>query len=132
MAFSDGGVKGREITLKIDGATVAGVQSKGITINNEPVDVSADDSSGWRQLLSTAGSTSVDATLSGVTRDSDLIQSALAAGKTFDLVFTYPDGSGVSLTGFLASYAVTGEYNGAETFDASYQSTGEVTYTAAT
>jgi TP901-1 family phage major tail protein len=129
-----GGVIGRNITLTMGGSPVAGVTTKSITINNEPVDVSTDDANGWRELLADPGSRAMDISLSGVTKDLSLMRSAIEnSSQVYTLVFTYPDaatGSTVTLDGFLASYAATGEYNGAETFEASFQSTGDYTFTA--
>ena len=126
-----GGILGRSITLTLGGAAVAGVRTKGITINNEPVDVTDDSAAGFRQLFARAGTTSIDISLSGVTKSLSLMRSVIENNsKVYSLVFTYNDGSSLSLDGFIASYSATGEYNGAETFEASLQSTGDYTFTA--
>jgi len=125
------GVLGRNITLTIGGTPFAACTSKGITINNEAVDVSTDSASGFRELLATAGASSMDVSLSGVTKDLSLLRSTISnASKVYTLVFTYDEGSTITLDGFITSYSATGEHQGAETFEASFQSTGEFTFAA--
>ena len=124
------GVLGRKITLTMGGQPVAGVTSKGYTINNEPVDVSTDDADGFRELLATPGSQSLDVSLSGVTKDLSLLRSNIEnSSQIYALEFAYENGSKLTLDGFMASYAATGEFNGAETFEASFQSSGTFTFT---
>jgi predicted secreted protein len=124
------GILGREITLLMAGQPVAGVTTKGISIANEPVDVSSDDSSGERELLAQAGSRTVDYSLSGVTKNLELMRSTLTnESKVYTLLTTYTDGSTIAIDGFMATYNATGEYNGAETFDASFQNTGAPVFT---
>jgi predicted secreted protein len=131
--------KGRAIafTWGDDGASPAvpfqipGVREKGISLNGEPVDVSADDSIGWRQLLTVPAENQVDISLSGVTREDQLKTDWFADNRTKAVTITYPDGGVISGTFFLASYNETGAYNDATTFDAELQSTGAVAYTPA-
>lgn len=125
------GTLGRNITLTLGGSPVAGAKTKSITINNEAVDVSSDSSNGFRELLADAGATSVDVTIGGVTKSLSLMRSVIENdSKVYTLVFEYSDGSTLELDAFVTSYAATGENNGAETFDASLQSTGDYTFTA--
>ena len=127
------GVLGRDIILTVAGQPVAGVTSKGISIANEPVDVSTDDASGFRELLAQAGSQAVDISLSGITKNLELLRScAVNASKVYALSFTWTDGSALTMDGFMASYSSTGEFNGAETFESSFQSTGAFTFTPGT
>lgn len=124
------GVLGRNIVLLMAGQPVAGVTTKGISISNEAVDVSSDDSSGERELLAQAGTRTVDISLSGVTKNLELMRSVIInESKVYTLLFTYTDGSTLALDGFMATYNATGEHAGAETFDASFQNTGAPTFT---
>lgn len=111
------------------GAAVLGVREKGVTRNGEPIDVASDEDSGWRTLLTTAGQNEVDISLSGVTKDLVLRNDWHAGNRTKTLALTYPDGSILSGSFYLANFNETGAYNDAVTFDATLQSTGAVTWT---
>ena len=127
------GVLGRNIALLMAGQVVAGVTTKGISISNEAIDVSDDDSSGERELMAQAGSRTVDVSLSGVTKNLELMRSVLVnESKIYTLLFTYTDGSTVALDGFMSTYNATGEKDGAETFDASFQNSGAPVFVAGT
>ncbi len=122
---------GRKVALKIDDETVAGIRTKGVSINRNPIDITSDDDDGWRKLLEEPGEKQVDLTVSGVTKD-DVLKKASLTGETLhDLELAYPDGSKIEGDFFLASFSETGEYNDAVTFDASLQSSGVVEYTPA-
>jgi hypothetical protein len=44
------------------------VREKGVTLNGEAINISADDSNSWRELLADPAQTQVDVSLSGVTK----------------------------------------------------------------
>lgn len=120
---------GRDIALTVAGQPIAGVISKGISIANEPVDVSSDDSAAFRELMAQAGSSTVDIAISGVTKNMELERSCITnESKMYALVITYTDASTLTLDGFLASYSTTGETKTAQTFDASFQSSGSFVF----
>jgi predicted secreted protein len=125
------GKLGRQDTFTWGGATIAGIRSKGLAIAGEPVDVTSDENSGWRTLLSVPGENQVTLSISGLVKDRRLIEDFFAGNRTKAIAFTFAS-SGGTLSGdfYLASLTETGEYNGAATFDAELQSTGAVTYTA--
>ena len=135
------GFTGRKVIFKWGAddspvAAEAGVRTKNLSINNEPVDVTNDDSDGWRTLLTEAGEKSVNLSLSGIVIDGGLKAEAFAdtdGSPLVDLVrhvtLTYPDGGVIEGDFFLATYNETGEYNGATTFDCELQSTGAITFT---
>lgn len=119
---------GRNIKLKMDGSPIAGVRSKNPSFNKEPVDISDDDSNGWKELLATPGSRDVKIPISGVTKSS-LLREAFFNGDVLHAVeLEYADGGTLTGDFFLATYSETGEYNGAITFSTELQSSGEVVY----
>lgn len=120
---------GRSVALTWDGAAVAGVREKGIALAGEPIDVTDDDSAGWRTLLTEAGENQVTISISGVTKDAVLRTAWFAGDRTNVVTLTYPSGGG-TLTGtfYLASYSEAEPYNGAATFEAELQSSGVVTF----
>lgn len=123
--------KGRELLVKRGSVVIAGVRTKGVSINNEPIDITSDDDAGYRTLLSTAGTMSVDLSVEGITKDDDL-RAVAAAGTGLmltDVTIEYPDGAVLAGNFYLASVEETGTYNEAVTFSASLQSSGAFTYT---
>jgi predicted secreted protein len=125
------GFIGRKIILTWNGVSVDGVREKGISLNGEPIDVTDDDSDGWRQLLEEAGENQINISLSGVTKDDVLMKDWFAGTRTRTATLTYPDGRIISGTFFLATFSDTGPYNDATTFEAELQSSNEATYTPA-
>lgn len=122
---------GRAITMTWGGAAIAGAQEKGIKVNGEVIDVSDDDSAGWRELMSEHGEKSVDISLSGVTKSTALMTAMINGTELKALVLTYPDGSTLTGNFLIASYNETGPYKGAQMFEAELQSSGAVVYAAA-
>lgn len=128
---------GRNVTFTptTTGVAVAGMRAKTVTINNESIDITSDDDSGWRTLLDTDPALrSIDMSVEGVTKDDDLISLAAAGGSglvsEYDLTFA---GLG-TFTGdfYFGSLELTGNYNEAVTFSSTIQSTGVVTWTPVT
>lgn len=122
---------GRDIAFTWNAAAIEGVREKGIALNGEAIDVTSDDSAGWRELLAVAGQNEVNISLSGVTKDDILKVDWFAGTRTRTAIITYPDGDVLSGTFYLSSFEDTGPYNDATTFTAELVSTGEVTYTPA-
>jgi len=123
---------GRNLTISRNSDVIAGVRTKSITINNEPIDVTTDDSDGFRQLMEDSGTRSIDLSVEGVTQDDTLIAAA-ANGSTLIETYTITFASGATISGDfrLNSVEKGAEYNEAITFSAEIQSTGEWTYTPA-
>lgn len=130
------GVLGREVTLTVAGQSIAGVQTKGLTCNNEPVDVTDDAAGGWRLVMARPGLKTVDLAISGITKNLELVRSffssANSGSQIYPVTLTYPDGSIVTGDFMLQSISKTGESNAGTTFDSSWQSSGAVTFTAGT
>ena len=117
------------------GATlVAGARSDSITINNEPIDVTDKGDDGWRTLLDDASVRSVEMSVSGMLSGDSLIGASLGAtDKLFGEYEIQIDGIGTASGNFFfASIEVSAPHDGAAEFTASIQSSGVVTWTAAT
>lgn len=124
---------GRSFLIKRGSTVIAGVRTKTATVNGEPVDITSDDDSGFRTLLATAGTRSMDLTVEGITKDAEL-RLAMLSGTSLlltDVNLEYPNGDTVTGDFFLNTLEETGPYNEAVSFTASLQSSGEFTYTAA-
>lgn len=130
------GIIGREVVLTVASQSIAGVQTKGLTCNNEPVDVTDDAAGGWRLVMAKPGLKTVDIAISGVTKNLELIRSffnsANSGSQIFAATMTYPDGSIVSGDFFLQSVSKTGESNAGVTFDSAWQSSGTISFTPGT
>ncbi len=122
---------GRKLLISKDGTNIASVRTKTITINNEAIDVTTDDSSGFRTLLEEAGQSQVDLSVEGLTDNDDLIEAAANATTLID-TYTIEFPSGATITGDfrLNNLEIGAEYNAAITFTAEIHSTGSYTYTA--
>ena len=111
------------------GTAIAGVRVKGLAINNEIVDITSDDSNGWRESLAEPGQKSLEITVSGVSDDRVMLAAAMSGSDVSDeYMLTWADGADVYGTFMIASYS--DEYNNAVTFEATLQSSGSVTYQA--
>lgn len=123
---------GRELIIKKGSSIIcAGISNKSVTINNEPVDITNDDDSGWRAYLSKAGVKSVDISFSGVTKNATLLD--LVSGELIlleEISIEFPDGSVIEGDFVFATMSQSGESGGAITFDATLNSSGEITVTA--
>lgn len=126
------GMLGREGVLTVSGQKIAGAVTKGVTCNNEPVDVTDDDSSGWRELMARPGLKTIDLPISGQLKNLELFQSffnAQGGSQIFPINYLYADGSTIAGNFFLTTIGETGDANGAKTFDSSWQSAGEIIFT---
>ena len=117
---------GRKVTFipTSVGVPIAGMRTKSITLNNEPIDITSDDDTGFRTLLeSDPALRSVDMSVEGVTKDDDLI--ALAAAGGDDLVSEYTlafEGLGEFVGNFyIGSLELGAPYNEAVTFTCNIQ-----------
>jgi predicted secreted protein len=109
-------------------AEIPGVKEKGVTLNGEAIDISADDSNGWRELLADPAQTQVDVSLSGVSKTHTLKVDWFAGNRTKYAEIEYDDGAKISGQFYLSNYTETGVYNDAATFEATLQSTGVIAY----
>lgn len=124
-------VAGRNIIVKRNGVVVAGVRVKGISIAGSPIDVTNDDDDGVRKLLDNAGQLDVSINVSGILVNDTLRDEALNADdRVATMDFEIGTGSptdGYTGDFFMEGYSEGGEYQGAGTFEATFQSAGAVT-----
>lgn len=133
--------KGSDVLIKVDSTgvgvfiTVGGMRSKSISLNAETVDTSDSDSTNkWRELLSGAGLKSATITGSGVFKDSageEDVRGYFFTQTIVDYQFIVPNFGIIqgSFQGSAIDYA--GEHNGEATFSMTFESAGELTWTAA-
>ena len=136
-----GAQKGKEILLKIDMtgsgsfSTVGGLRSKSISINKETVDVTDSDSAGqWRELLAGAGVKSISFTGSGVFKDSaseGKVRAYFFDDTMPDCQFIVPDFGTFEGPFDIPTLEYSGEYNGEAQYSMTFESAGEIVFTAA-
>jgi predicted secreted protein len=128
---------GRAVTFEWGDASpqteIPGVRETGVNLNGEAIDVTANDSVGWREVLAAPAENQVDISLSGVTKDKTL-RSAWFSGtpgaRLQDVTLTYADGASFTGKFYLQSYNETAAYNDAVAFEAELVSSGAIAYTA--
>ena len=124
------GFVGRDVEVRQGtgtGTLIAGARTKSVTINNEPIDVTTDDSDGFRELLEESAERHLDISIEGLTKDDVLLQLAVAGSALIDeFSIVFPGSPDVVIRGdFRVNNVQLGaEYNDAVTFTAELQSTG--------
>lgn len=110
----------------------AGIQSKDIKYNGEPIDISGDDDAGWRALMSETGMKSIDIAFEGISKDAILRTVVLNDARMLsDVKLVWKNGDELSGNFFLANFSEKGETNDAIKFSAELQSSGAMVFTAA-
>lgn len=124
---------GRDLLILKNAVAIAGAQENGISVDNSPVDITSIGDGGFRTLADFAGMRSLDISISGVWADKTMRDQALGATLLLtDITVEFADGGEISGDFYLANYEETGAHDGAVTFTATLQSSGEWTYTTAT
>jgi predicted secreted protein len=116
---------GRFVTIRLNGVVVAGVRTRTLNIDSAPIDVTTDDSDGFRELLEVSGERDVKASIEGLTKDSDILEAAAAGSaliRYYDIEL-WPD---VTLGGDfrISNISIGSEYNDAVAFTATIDGTG--------
>jgi predicted secreted protein len=121
---------GRLLRIKRGSTAVAGARTDNLTVNNEPIDITDKDDSGWRTLLADAGVRSVDADIEGVLIDSTYLALIVGAGSGLLEAWTLEVDTLGDFTGdfFLTNLQLTGEQADAITFTANIQSSGAIAF----
>lgn len=129
------GYNGRDFTVELNGATIAAVSSKTKTLSRSPVDVTTDDSDGWRTLLPFPGNRFVDVSVEGVATSANyqILLDEWAGTVNSTVVIRNANGSSMSAANgfFLGNVEFSGEQDAHVAFTAQLQSSGAVTITPA-
>jgi predicted secreted protein len=133
--MSEIGYNGRAMTFQIEGVVVAALTNKTSTRNKEPVDVTTDDSSGWRIVLPDAGVRSFDASLEGVATEDNytILRNAWVSDQLLDGTLVDADGTTHEPEHgwFFGNLEFTGETAGYVGFTVQLQSSGPIVSTPA-
>lgn len=120
---------GRKLILSRNAEPIANLRAKSLSINNETVDVTDGDSSGWQEYLDEPGQIGVSWSVDGVLADDTLRIEALSKSLIKADEIEFPDGATMSGNFILSNYSEDHPYSEAGTFSAELQSSGEITYT---
>ena len=132
--------KGSALLLKIDDGTgtfttVGGLRSTSISLNDEAVDVTTKDSNNFRELLANGGTQTISVSGSGVFTDAaseTALKDAFGASEFVTFQIIVPDFGTFEGKFMIATLEYAGEYNGEVTYSATLESSGEITFSAAT
>ena len=135
-----GAQKGKDLLLKLDFdqksvfETVAGMRSRKIAFNAEPIDITNADSAGrWRELLEGAGVRRAGISGAGIFKDaaSDASVRELffdGAIRTWQIVV--PDFGTISGPFQVTALEYAGEHDGEVTYEMGLESAGQVSFAA--
>jgi len=125
------GYNGRSFKIKFGDTVIAAVKAKTVNRQKDAVDVTSDDSAGWRTLLPEAGQRQIDLEIEGVATPANYDDFIVKWNGNTHSSVTIEHPSGTTETGsfFLSNLSNTGPYNEHIGFTASLQSSGEVTDT---
>ena len=132
--------KGSDILIQVDSTgggvflTIGGMRSKSISLNAETVDVSDSDSvNKWRELLADTGFKSATITGSGVFKDTaseEDVRGYFFSQAIHDYRFTIPSFGTIQGDYQVTALDYAGEHNGEATFSMTFESAGQLTWTA--
>lgn len=121
----------RSQLVKKAGTTIAGVQTKSISFDDEPIDITTDDSAGFQTLLDVSGNKVCGIDVSGVCNGyvlRDIATDPAGSGYITDLSFTFAAGTAgkTVITGnwYMTNYKEDGEYKDSVKFSATFTSSG--------
>lgn len=127
------GIIGREVTFTLGGSAILGVTSKGISFSNEMLDTTDDNASGWQEFLAIPGLKSAEMSISGITKNLELMAAYFGTSQIFAVEKTYPDGSVLTFDAAMTGApSFTGGSNELMTYELTLTSSGPVTFTPGT
>jgi TP901-1 family phage major tail protein len=132
--------KGKDLLVKItDGAggfnTVLGLRTRRLAFNTELVDITnAESANRWRELLDGAGVKRATVSGQGLFTDAATdasMRQSFFDGTILDYQIVIPDFGTVAGLFQITDLAFAGVHNGEVTYDVTFESAGELTFTAA-
>jgi len=130
------GLLGRDITMTIGGQTLVGVVTKDFSLSNTAIEVTDDQSSGFRELLAKGGLKSLDLSVSGPVKDYALLDTIFETTQMVACVVDLGDGttteSELTFDALLSELSFSGDANERVEFNATLLSSGSIGFTAGT
>ena len=126
-------IVGRTITGSYGGAELQGNINKSITFNGEPLDVTDDSAAGWRKLTAVHGVKSIDFGAGGIFQNLELVSVFFGSSQAVQVILTFPDGgSTITVDAVMSGFSVDGDSDTATNWSATFLSSDEPVYVAAT
>lgn len=129
-------ITGKDVTVTVGGDALIGTLSKNISFNNELLDTSDDDASGWSEFAASGGKRSLEVSMNGLLKNLELVGLYFGASQAVQVVWTFPDGVSTNTTitfdAVMSTVSTGGDSDTGYTWDASFQSSGAPVYVAAT
>jgi predicted secreted protein len=75
-------ISGRSVRITRNSVAIVGARADSVTINNEPLDITDKDDSGWRTMLGDAGIRTISCEVEGVLKDDTLLADSVGAANT--------------------------------------------------
>jgi predicted secreted protein len=75
-------LSGRSVRISRNGSNIVGARADSVTLNNEPLDITDKDDSGWRTLLADAGLRTLSCEIEGVLKDDVLLSDSVDTPTT--------------------------------------------------
>lgn len=128
------GLVNRNISITAGGATLNGVITRDFTITNSAIDVTDDQSNGYRELLASGGLKQLDLAISGTVKDYELAATMFASSQEVAVSVDLGDGttteSNLAFNAFLSELSFGGDANERVEYNATLLSSGTITWTA--
>ena len=132
--------KGSDLLLKVDAdgtgtyTTVAGLRTRAIAFNTQPVDITHSESAGlWRELLAGAGAKTARITGTGIFKDAasdTIVRASVFDGSIHAWQVVIPSFGVVTGPFHIQAFQLAGRHDGEVTFDITLESAGALTFTA--
>lgn len=125
-------ISGRSVRISRSGSNIVGARADSVTINNEPLDITDKDDSGWRTMLADAGVRTVSCEVEGVLKVDTLLADSVGTATTALLKECVVTISGIgTLTGdfMLQGLQIGAEQADVVTFTATLESGENMTAT---
>lgn len=129
---------GRNMVLKSGtgvGATlITQCRTLDFTVNHEQVEITNKDSLGWQTFLENAGTKGVQVSVAGIVDNTtafEAFQTSAQAGSIAAFRIEYADTDIIEASFHISNYAVSSGFNNEQTFTATLNSSGAVTFTNA-
>ena len=127
---------GRHLKITWDGTLIAAVKTKSMKVAGSAVDITSDDDLGYRTLLAESGMYSVDLSVEGVWKSTQLLADVMADTVLKDVEIQSYDASEVLEWTIAGSFRMNGIEAAGDTsenvkFSAEIQSSGAFTYVEA-
>ena len=118
---------GRKVTISIGGEVKATARTKTLTINNEMINVTSDGDDGVQRFITEPGEKAVEISVSGMfDLDDDTLPTLALSNDLSETVELDYGTYTISGTFVMPTYSEGKEHADAQTFDATFQSSGAV------